>query len=162
MAIGDIYKKSIYDPATGEMISPYDEQYKTRLSSDMSFYSGVKDKSGAIEPGVVESGQVDSLAPAADSASASKGGMAAAADVSKTMQAGGSPIEMAGSGMTAAGMATANPYLVAAGLGTSAASSIMKGKNQREQNQYLAEVQKYNQRQNAINRMAQISQNLKA
>lgn len=88
--------------------------------------------------------------------------MGAAAGVQNTMASGGSPLDMAGSGMTSAGMMSANPYLVGAGLGVTALSSIQKGKNQREQNRYLAEMQKYQARQSSIEKMAQISQGLKA
>jgi hypothetical protein len=80
-----------------------------------------------------------------------------------------SALGMLGGGLGAAGMlgvgakaGAANPYLLGAGLGISALSSIQKGKNQREQQKYQAELEKYNQRQQAIARMAQISQGLKA
>ena len=97
--------------------------------------------------------------PGAKAASPEMGG---AAGVQSAMANGGSPLDMAGSGMTSAGMMSANPYLVGAGLGVTALSSIQKGKNQREQNRYLAEVQKYNAKQSAIEKMAQIGQGLKA
>jgi hypothetical protein len=75
---------------------------------------------------------------------------------------GGSPLDAAGAGMTTAGMSTANPYLIGAGLGVQSLSAIQKGKNARAKQEYEAEVQKYNARQQAIARMTQIGQGLKA
>lgn len=88
--------------------------------------------------------------------------MAGAAGVQNAMANGGSPLDMAGSGMTSAGMMSANPYLIGGGLAVSSLSAINKGKNQRDQNRYLAEVQKYNARQSSIEKLAQIGQGLKA
>ncbi len=70
--------------------------------------------------------------------------------------------KLAGDGMTAAGVMSANPYLAGAGLGLSAISTFTAAENQRRMNRYNAEVQKYNQRQQAIARMAEIGKNLKA
>ena len=92
----------------------------------------------------------------------SSGGMSGGVQAAQTAMQGGSALDTAGSGMTSMGMATASPYLVGAGLSVQALSSIQKGKNQREQNKYLAKVQQYNQRQDAISKMAQLGQSLKA
>jgi hypothetical protein len=59
-------------------------------------------------------------------------------------------------------MMSGNPYAMGAGLALQTASSIKKGQNQREQQKYLAEVDRVTARQNAINKMAQIGQGLKA
>lgn len=132
--------------------------------------SEVEDLSGPIEEGKAEvdwlgnsnmtqnEGYEEQIA-GAKAASPEMGG---AAGVQSAMANGGSPLDMAGSGMTSAGMMSGQPWLVGAGLGVTALSSIQKGKNQREQNRYLAEVQKYNARQSAIQKMAQIGQGLKA
>ncbi len=76
--------------------------------------------------------------------------------------AGGSKTATLGAGLTAAGTATANPYLIGAGLVLSSAASINKSKNDRQQNRDLAEMQKYQARQQAIQNMASIGANLKA
>ena len=89
-------------------------------------------------------------------------GTQAAGNAINTAVSGGSAMDVGAGGLTAAGMYSAQPWLVGAGLGLSALSSIQKGKNQREQNRYLAEVQKYEQRQNAYNKLAQLGQGLKA
>jgi hypothetical protein len=67
-----------------------------------------------------------------------------------------------GGGLTTAGMATANPILTGAGLALSTAGAIKQGQNQRAQQRYQAELQKLQSRQDAINRLAQIGQGLKA
>jgi hypothetical protein len=90
--------------------------------------------------------------------SAGSGATAAAG----TMANGGNKAQALGGGMMAAGTASANPYLMAAGAAVSAYGSIQKGKQQREQNKYLAEVRKYDSRRQAIENMAQIGQGLKA
>ena len=59
-------------------------------------------------------------------------------------------------------MASGHPGGMAAGLGLAAANSIVQGRNQRAQDRYKAEVEKINKRQDAINRMAQIGQGLRA
>lgn len=104
---------------------------------------------------------VEESVPQAEATSGA-GAMGAAGGAQKSMAAGGSSTDVLASGLTGAGAATANPYLVGAGLGLTALSSITKGKNARAAQEYEAEIQKYNQRQQAIARMAQIGQGLKA
>jgi hypothetical protein len=67
-----------------------------------------------------------------------------------------------GGGLTTMGAATANPWLMGAGLALSTAGSIKQGQNQRAQQRYQAEIKKLQDRQDAINRLAQIGQGLKA
>lgn len=154
------------------MASRYDnyfEEKKAKQAWGKEQAAGVEDLSGPVGEGVAQTdwlgrsnmeqnkGFEEEIAGA--KASPEMGG---AAGVQSAMASGGSPLDMAGSGMTSAGMMSANPYLVGAGLGVTALSSIQKGKNQRDQNRYLAEVQKYNARQAAIQKMASIGQGLKA
>lgn len=106
-----------------------------------------------------ETPSMDAPVPGAAKASPE---MAGAQGVQQAMSSGGSPLDMVGYGLTSAGMMSAQPWLVGAGLGVSALSSIQKGKNQREQNRYLAEMEKYTARQEAISKMAQIGAGLKA
>jgi hypothetical protein len=80
----------------------------------------------------------------------------------QTAISGGSPIDMAGSGLTTAGMASGQPELVAAGLGLSAMGAIQKNKNQQRQNKYLAEVERIKARQDAISKLANIGQGMRA
>ncbi len=76
--------------------------------------------------------------------------------------AGGNGMDTLGGGMATMGAATGNPYLVGAGLGVSALSSITKGKNAQANARYQAQVNQYNQRQQAIQKMAEIGKGLKA
>jgi hypothetical protein len=71
-------------------------------------------------------------------------------------------MDTVGGGMMSMGGATGNPYLVGAGLGVSALSSITKGKNAQANARYQAQVNQYNQRQQAIQKMAEIGKGLKA
>lgn len=155
------------------MASRYDnyfEEKKAKQAWDKEQAAGVEDLSGPIGQGVAQTDwmgksnmeQNKGFEEEIAGAKSASPEMGAAAGVQSAMANGGSPLDMAGSGMTSAGMLSANPYLVGAGLGVSALSSIQKGRNQREQNRYLAEVQKYNARQSAIQKMAQIGQGLKA
>jgi len=59
-------------------------------------------------------------------------------------------------------MASGHPAAMGAGLGLAAANAIVQGRNQRAQDKYKAEVEKINKRQEAINKMAQIGQGLRA
>jgi hypothetical protein len=64
--------------------------------------------------------------------------------------------------LTTTGMATAQPELVAAGLALQTAGMIQQGKTNQESAKYVAEVNKINARQNAIDKMSQIGQGLRA
>lgn len=92
--------------------------------------------------------------PASSEGSAGSGAMAAG----KTLAQGGGPEDAVAQGL----MMSGNPYAMGAGLALQTASSIKKGQNQRAQQKYLAEVERVNARQNAINKMAEIGQGLKA
>jgi len=103
------------------------------------------------QPEVQEEAAPQPQAPA----TATEKGMAGAANaVSK----GGGGMDVISQGL----MASGNPYAMAAGLGLSAANSIVKGRNERAQQRYEAELKKVNERQNAIAKMAQIGQGLRA
>lgn len=103
------------------------------------------------QPQVQEEAAPQAQAPA----TATEKGMAGAASaVSK----GGGGMDVISQGL----MASGNPYAMAAGLGLSAANSIVKGRNERAQQRYQAELEKINQRQQAISKMAQIGQGLRA
>ena len=95
------------------------------------------------------------VAPPAKEMTATEKGSGAAM---KTAAAGGGAMDILNQGLVASG----NPYAMAAGLGLSAANSIVQGRNQRAQDAYKAEVDKINKRQEAINRMAMIGQGLRA
>jgi hypothetical protein len=94
-------------------------------------------------------------------ATTKEGMMKGAADTVQKLGQGGDKAQALGSGLSTMGMATANPALVAGGLALSTAGAIKDGQNKREQARYDAEVQKLQDRQDAINRMAQIGQGLR-
>ena len=86
-------------------------------------------------------------------------------DYKSGAMAAGSAMAQGGSGLdatSAALMASGNPYAMAGGLALQTISAVNKSKQQREQNRYLAEVQRVKARQDAIDRMATIGQNLRA
>jgi hypothetical protein len=76
----------------------------------------------------------------------------------QTAAQGGSPLDAASQGLIMSG----NPKAMAAGLALSTISQVNKQKQQNEQNRYLAEVQRVKARQDAIDRLASIGQNLRA
>jgi hypothetical protein len=120
--------------------------------------SAVTDESGPIGGGVgyenlTQNDGMD-IPSAKPSPNYSGSGMAAA----NTMSQGGDPMDVASS----AAMASGNPYAMGAALGLQTISSINKAKQQREQNKYVAEVQRVKARQDAIDRLASIGQNLRA
>jgi hypothetical protein len=63
---------------------------------------------------------------------------------------------------TTSGAASGNPELAAAGLGLQAAGMIQQAKQAQRNAKYTAEVNKVNARQDAINKMAQVGQGLRA
>jgi len=168
----------VYDPESGKMISEYEVNMKNRVARDAADKSvnagpGITDESGAIpesakkidwtgESNLTQNAGFEDEIAGAKGQSGVMAGTQAAGQAINTAASGGSAIDVAGGGLTSAGMYSANPYLVGAGLGLSALSATQKGKQQREQNRYLAEVQKYEQRQNAYNKLAQLGQGLKA
>lgn len=139
----------VYDPETGAMIDKYDLYLKKKAAERMAMESGIEDMSGAPGPGVVESGGATAKQLNPDAKVAE-------------LQGATAKQEGIGSLATTAGMATANPYLTGAGLGLQALSMVQKQKNAQAAQQYQAEIQKYNARQQAIARMAQLGQSLKA
>lgn len=106
------------------------------------------------KPDLEETPAAPPAAPAKEATSGQKGMMGAA----QTAAQGGGAMDIVNQGL----MASGNPYAMAAGLGLSAANAIVQGRNKRAQEKYQAEVDKINKRQEAINRMAQIGQGLRA
>lgn len=76
----------------------------------------------------------------------------------ETLAKGGSGTDAA----AAALMATGNPYAIAAGLGLTTLSTIEKKKQANKETKYKQEVAKAEARRDAINRLSQIGQGLKA
>lgn len=135
--------------------------------------NGVADESGPIGEGVAKTdwlgnsnltqnlpAQQDQVAGATEASAGSSA--TAGAGAALNQPAGSSAATKLGAGMTAAGAASVNPYLAAAGLAVSAYGKISDGKRQSAQNKYLAEVQKYNARQTSIEKLANIGAGLKA
>lgn len=156
------------------MSDRYDEYFRRKSAKDAlakeQASGGVQDLSGPIGEGVAETnwlGQsnLTQNEPEMEEAPAASTGMGAAqgaAQATQQMAAGGDKAQAIGSGLTSMGAATANPYMVGAGLALSTASSIKGGQNQRAQQGYQAEVAKINARQNAINRLAEMGSRMKA
>lgn len=82
----------------------------------------------------------------------------AALAAGQTASQGGNILDTAGMGL----MMSKNPKAMAAGLALQTISGINKSAQQREQNRYLAELQRVKARQDAIDKMAQIGQGLRA
>jgi predicted membrane-bound mannosyltransferase len=147
------------------------QRYENYLAKKKFQQSGVEDLSGPVGSGVAKTDwfgrsnltqndqQPEQVAGAKDTSSS---GMSSAAGAAQSIAKGNSPIDAAGSGLVTYGAATANPYMVGAGLALSTASNISDSKNQQAQDRYVAEVQRVKARQDAIDRLAQIGQNLKA
>lgn len=141
------------------------QRYENYLLRKKFAESGVEDLSGPIGEGVAETDwlgrsnltQNEGLEAASSSPKMSSGANAGVAGAQTAIQ-GGSPLDIA----TSAGMASGNPYAVGAALGLGTISAINKSKQQREQNRYLAELQRVKARQDAIDRLASIGQNLRA
>lgn len=93
-----------------------------------------------------------------ESPSAAYGGATSAA---KTIQEGGTGMDALGSGLTAAGAASANPYMVGAGLGLSVLSAGEKRKRQEEMNQYTAALAQNQARRDAIDNITRVYQGQK-
>jgi hypothetical protein len=143
--------------------SRYDDYFKKKsLDSFNASGEGVADFSGPIGEGVAQRnwlGQEVMPEPqveqtAGSSNSAGTGAMKAG----QTLAQGGAPEDAVAQGL----MMSGNPYAMGAGLALQTASGIKKGQNQRAQQRYLAEVERVQARQNAINKMAEIGQGLRA
>lgn len=146
------------------------DKYENYFNKKKMQSEGISDESGPIGEGVAKTDwlgrsnltQNDSSVPSSESVAglksegsgAASGAMAAGQSVAQ----GGNAMDAASSGL----MMSGNPYAMAAGLGLQTISTINKNKQQQEQNRYLAEVQKVKARQDAIDRLAQIGQNLRA
>lgn len=159
------------------MSDRYDEYFQRKAAQDAlakeQASGGVQDLSGPIGEGVAETnwlgqsnltqndGYSTEEVPLAQS-STGMGAAKGAAEATQQMAAGGDKAQALGSGLTSMGAATANPYMVGAGLALSTAASIKGGQNQRKQQEYQAEVAKINARQNAINRLAEMGSRMKA
>lgn len=123
----------------------YKQKYNERMASDASAYLGEpEDLSGPIDQGVVASGQAKQQ------------------DLTQNLPEGGGMASKAGGVATTAGMATGQPELVAAGLALQTMGQIQQAKQAQRNARYTAEVNRINARQDAINRMSQIGQSLKA
>jgi hypothetical protein len=83
---------------------------------------------------------------------------AGAVEGAKTLAGGGKASDAAAAGL----IATGNPYAIGAGLALSTYSGIQKKKQEQKQNKYVAELQKAEARRDALNRLSQIGQSLKA
>ena len=94
------------------------------------------------------------VAPAKELTGKEKGIGAAA----QTAAQGGGAMDIIQQGL----MASGHPAAMGAGLGLAAANAIVQGRNKRAQERYDAEVKKINARQEAINKMAQLGQGLRA
>ncbi len=135
------------------MESAYDKilkksTYGTEIGGDLSFYD------------YADSSDYDKANPkqVSPDASSAYGGATSAA---KTIQEGGSALDAAGSGLTAAGAASANPYMVGAGLGLSVLSAGEKRKRQEEMNQYTAALAQNQARRDAIDNITRVYQGQK-
>jgi hypothetical protein len=127
----------------------YRQKMQERLASDASAYGQqpVQDLSGPTPESVIGVG-AGKVTP--------EQFQAAQAPV-----AGNDKAALAGA-LTTTGMATAQPELVAAGLALQTAGMIQQGKTNQANAKYTAEVNKINARQNAIDKMSQIGQGLRA
>lgn len=173
----------VWGPETNEYIEAGDNQYTQRpvtLSSPMAdpaeqsrYNERLKGMSAPQSKAAEYSAPEKSTAPSSDNVgkTGASDKEVAVAKMAQDAASGGTLLDTAGSGSMMAGLAGVglekgatgmNPYLVGAGLGLTALSSVQKAKQQREQNRYEAEMQKYQARQNAIQNLAQIGQNLKA
>lgn len=104
---------------------------------------GVEDLSGDIQPGMVESGKMSQQQ--FDTASKQPGG------ANQAVGAGADALIMFG-----------DPTMKAVGLGLKTVQAIDQAKQQQKMNKYKAEVARIQARQNAIDKLAQIGQGLKA
>lgn len=157
--------KMVYDPETGEMIDQYQLYFKQKRAKQLADQAGIEDMSGTTPESnfdYSESFKEGGTNEAVSKNSGSAGATGAMGGMQQAIASGGSKEDIAASGLTGAGMATANPYLVGAGLGLTALSAVNKAENERANQRYLAEVQRYNQRQAAIARMAELGRGLKA
>ncbi len=111
--------------------------------SQASEAPAVEDLSGPIEPGVVESGKMTQKQ--FNTASREKGG------ANEALGAGADALIMFG-----------DPSMKALGLGLKTAQGISDAKQQQKMNKYNAEVARIQARQDALNRLSQIGQGLKA
>lgn len=76
----------------------------------------------------------------------------------KTLAKGGSGTDAAAAGL----MATGHPAGIAAGLGLMTLSTIEKKKQEQKQTKYLAQLKEVEARRDALNKLADIGQRLKA
>ena len=162
-----VFTKNIYDPETDSYISEYEKLAKERASRKIASAEPVMDVAGLPEPGVGETAIKEANAPEveADTATAPKdaktAALAGAAELQKGMQKGDG-LGAIGSGLTTAGIASANPWLVGAGLGLSTVSSVRKGEQAQKEARYKAEIDRIAKRQAALDALANLSKGLKA
>lgn len=119
-------------------MSAYLESLKKRMTDE-----GVEDLSGDIEPGMVESGKMTQRQ--FDVASREPGGANQGLDT-----------------VADAAIAFGGPKGAAIGLGLKTLQAVNESKRQQKLDRYKAEVARIQAKQDAINRLAQIGQGLKA
>lgn len=134
------------------MNGPYENALKKNFmlqNYDMeSMPEDVVDESDPVGPGMVESGKMSQ--GQFDVASRQPGG------------ANAQPADQIASTGADALITFGDPSMKAVGLGLKTLQAVNQAKQQQKMNRYQAEVAKINARQQAINKMAQIGQGLKA
>jgi hypothetical protein len=164
----------IYDPESGRMVSPYEMAAKKRSQqlspTEMSAAAkamptvpeiqydragGSTDASTDYLAMTAKEEQLQPLEATPGDAFDSKGSAQAAGN---QLSKGAGIEDVASSALIASG----NPYAMGAGLGLATLSGINKGEQANRDARYKAEVARINARQEAINKLAQISQGLKA
>ena len=139
--------RSLVSHAMTDMTSPsdsYQTPYSFSPQNSFTFDTPdvkISDPSGSNKEGDKESATGKGL----------EGGM-------QSLAKGNSVEDSLGAGL----MASGEPIAMGAGMGLLALSSVNKAKQARAESRYLAEIRKQQARQEAINKMAQIGQNLKA
>lgn len=176
----------VYDPETGKMISKYDLFIKNKLAKQAlgkEITSGgildesgditeeIKDESGDIPLGMVESGQMSqddflkssyqkgganygSKMPEKEESNMYGGSLAAAG---KTALGGGNILQTVGSGLTAA----PNPFAQGAGYALLALNKVNEDKFANEMTKYRQQVAALNQRRADIDRGIELYKNIK-
>ena len=168
----------VYDPETGRMVNKSEIWIRQRAAQRGAENSGLMDETaGQDMRGVVERGEISPSkfaeshpAPEVDEGAEGDGvgrvpasnSMGAAQGLNTAMKSDGGAASKAGAGMMTMGAATLNPYLVGAGLAASAVGAINDKEREQNKNRYLAEVQKYNARQDAYQKLASLGAQLKA
>lgn len=126
----------------------YKQKYGPKIQTDWLDKSTMSsDMSAPAQPEPIAGAKPESSGTA-------QGAMAAG----QTAAQGGNALDTVSSGL----MMSGNTKAMAAGLALQTVNQVNKQKQEREQNRYLAEVQRVKARQDAIDRLASIGQNLRA